>query len=127
MSAIPQPRCAPPQPTDSLLTDECVLGLFHDLRDHFGDEADAQDAVQEAMCRTLELRRDRQGELPRTPLPWLRAVTRHALIDAFRKSLVRKHEPLHSVKATVMPANDLEEGETRERVRQAVACLPDYL
>lgn len=89
------------------------------------DDHDADDAAQEAFLSAL----DRIETYDRTrPFgPWLMRIATNAAIDLLRRKNVRRTEALDEAFAgnTDSPARDAERGELRERIREALATLPE--
>ena len=102
--------------------------LLRFARARLGDEALAQDAVQETFLRFL-----REGQRMRDVkalFPWFLQVARRVCLDLQRKegSMDRRHEGARreaAVPVVTAPDEALVNGESSERVREAVARLPE--
>ncbi|MBI2921613.1 MAG: RNA polymerase sigma factor [Planctomycetes bacterium] len=102
--------------------------LLRFARARLGDESLAQDAVQETFLRFL-----REGARMRDVkalFPWFLQVARRVCLDLQRKegSMERKHEGARreaAGPAVAAPDEALMSGESNERVREAVARLPE--
>lgn len=91
-----------------------------------GDEALAEDLVQDALVRAW-LARDRFREGAR-PYPWLARILRNAFLDHVRSARVRRERPTEAPPERASPEpSPLDAVESRRRaaaVRDAVSRLP---
>lgn len=92
------------------------------------DSADVEDCTSEALRRALEKKEDRTGALR----PWVLGIARHVALDALRaRQRARQRLVDNEVHAGAVPdpAADAEAqltaAEERERVRAALATLPE--
>jgi len=100
-------------------------GLLRYARALLGDDALAQDAVQETFLRFL-----REGERMREVralFPWFLQVTRNLCRDVQRKEIrmERKHEEAGAGPAVAPAEAAVMDGEVRDRVRDVVSGLPE--
>lgn len=90
-----------------------------------GDDADADDAAQDAFLSALD--RIETYDRSRPFGPWLMRIASNAAIDLLRRRAVRRTEPLDEVHAARDrgPEADAVAAEVRDRVRAALALLPE--
>lgn len=90
-----------------------------------GNAMDADDAAQEAFLSALD--RIETYDRSRPFGPWLMRIASNAAIDLLRRRAVRSAEPLDERLAAPArsPAQDAEAADIRERLRAALARLPE--
>ncbi len=90
-----------------------------------GDEADADDAAQDAFLSALD--RIETYDPGRPFGPWLMRIASNAAIDLLRRRAVRKADAIDETVAARgrLPDRDAETAELRERLRVALAALPE--
>lgn len=90
-----------------------------------GNAMDADDAAQEAFLSALD--RIDSYDRSRPFGPWLMRIATNSAIDLLRRRAVRTAEPLDERLATASrsPAQAAEAADIRERLRAALATLPE--
>ncbi len=90
-----------------------------------GDDADADDAAQDAFLSALD--RIETYDRGRPFGPWLMRIASNAAIDLLRRRAVRKADTLDDTVAAPgrLPDRHAESSELRERLRAALAELPE--
>lgn len=92
-----------------------------ELARHGYEITEAEDIVQETLL-AIHLKRS-SWDPERTILPWLRAVTRHKLIDSLRRRGRRIMVPVDEVMET-LAAPEPEQGLTADVLERHIASLP---
>ena len=102
--------------------------LFRLVRRRLRSDDEAMDIVQQTLLNMHRARRDfRGGSRLR---PWLFTIAMNLVREHYRKLGRRKEQALpesdgSAYEPRVEPETPLEDGQSRERVRRAVASLPD--
>lgn len=89
-----------------------------------GSKEEAQDAVSEAMARTVA-GMDRLVDTGATPESWLFGVLRHVVLDRQRSSYRRRDLPVRRDVIADDPLDSVVVGDEQDTVRAAFALLPD--
>jgi RNA polymerase sigma-70 factor (ECF subfamily) len=89
-----------------------------------GSKEEAQDAVSEAMTRTVS-GMDRLADTGATPESWLFGVLRHVVLDRQRSSYRRRDLPVYRDLTPDGPLESVVAGDERDAVRAAFDKLPD--
>jgi len=89
-----------------------------------GSKEEAQDAVSEAMTRTVA-GMDRLADTGATPEAWLFGVLRHVVLDRQRSSYRRRDLPVRREIAPDGPLESIVVGVEQEAVRTAFTQLPE--
>lgn len=94
-------------------------------RRHTRDPHDAEDVCQDAFLTALE--RIEDCGRPERFRGWLMTIVKNTALNAIDRRRRRRAEPLDEARGSPAPArgDDLERRELRDRLREAVAALPE--